>query len=232
MRLDRTVRIGRWSALEVRQLLRRFGAEARDLASVMAVFGISEGEAHRTLNQLYRAGYVERDPASSDALRWHRTLAGEEFAEARVGPPLSRARAERLLQGVLRRVAAINRKPYFLCQVTAVGVFGSYLTEVPVIDELDLVVRIVRKPPALGTTHEVFRPERRLPYWRLRKLLPRHDWPHWRERHVELYLVAGKRSLVLHRFDDPLLRGQRVRLVFLAHSEMPATGARVNDTPD
>ena len=79
--------------------------------------------------------------------------------------PLSRTRAERLLQRVLRRVAEVNRRPYFLCRVTAVGVFGGYLADAPTIDALDLVVRIAPKPPAPGTSHEVFRPDRGLPYW-------------------------------------------------------------------
>jgi len=114
----------------------------------------------------------------------------------------------------------VNARPHFLCRVTTVGVFGSYLTEAPTIEELDLVVHIVPKPPAPGTPDVVFRLDRGLSYWRLQKLLPRHDWPRWRDRHVQLYPVGGRHHLILHRFDDPLLRGQRVRLVFLeGHGE-------------
>ena len=213
-------------------MLRRFGAEARDLPSVMAGLAVTQQEARRVLTGLHRAGYVMRDPDRREALRWHRTPAGEEFAQAPLGRPLSRARAARMLQGVRRRVAAVNERPHFLCRVTAVGVFGSYLAEVPTIDELDLVVRIAPKPPAPGTADVVFRPDRHLPYWRLQNLLPRDEWPRWRERHVELYLVGGKQNLVLHRFDDPLLRGQRVRLVFLDNPHMPAPGARASGSPD
>jgi hypothetical protein len=121
-------------------------------------------------------------------------------------------------------VAEINRKPYYLCHVTAVGVFGAYLTDAPLLDVLDLVVRIAPKPPTPGTNDEVFRPDRGLPYWRLQKLLPRNEWPRWRERHVELYLTGGKRNLVLHPWDDPLLRGQRVRLVYVENPAKPAVG--------
>ena len=232
MRLGRGARIGPWSALEVRQILRRFGAEARDLPAVLAALRVPEREARRVLARLGRAGYLRRDPERPDAPRWCRTPRGADLAQACVGWPLSRARAERMLQGVLRRVADIHRNPYFLCRVTAVGVFGSYLTDAPVIDELDLVVRIVPKPPAPGTTDTVFRPDRNLPYWRLQKLLPRAEWPRWRERHVELHVVSGKRHLVLHTFDDPLLRGQRVRLVFLANPEVLTLGTCGSKNPD
>ena len=220
MRRERARRVGEWSPPEIRQLLRQFGAASRDLPSVTAALAMPEQAAHRVLQRLSRAGYVRRDPDRPDELRWCRTEQGDALARAGVGRPLSRARADRLLQGVLRRVGEVNRKTYFLCQVTAVGVFGSYRTDAPTLDAIDLVVRIVPKPPAPGSSDEVFRPNRRLPYWRFQKLLPRDEWPHWRERQVELYLLGETRSIVLHRFDDPLLRGQRVRLVFLAHAEM------------
>jgi len=210
------------STVDVAQLLRRFGAASRDRSSVRAAFGVDDHEARRRLNQLVRAGYVRRDSARPDERCWRRTPAGEVLAHADRRRHLSRARAERMLQEVLRRVAEVNRKPYFLCQVTAVGVFGRYLTDAPVLDELDLVVRIIPKPPAPGSAAAVFRPDRALPYWRLQKLLPRDEWPRWRERHVELHLVRGKRPVVLHTFDDPRLRGRRVRLVFLADPEPPA----------
>ena len=229
---NRRTRIDRWSVREVQQLLQRFGAEARDLPSAMAVFGVSQMEAHRMLTELSRAGYVARDAASGDLLRWHRTRDGDECAETGLGPPLSRARAERLLQRVVRRVVTVNRQPYFLCRVTAVGVCGAYRTEAPVLEALELVVRIVPKPPAPGTAGAVFRPDRRLPYWHLQKQLRPDEWPHWRERHVELYLLARERSLVLHRLDDRVLRGQHVRLVFLALSDGPVVGAPGRDAPD
>ena len=161
MRRARTPRIGTEAPREVRQRLRQFGAVSRDLPSVVVACGVDDQEAHRILDRLIRAGYVRPDPDRPDELRWCRTEPGDALARAGMGPPLSRARAARMLQGVLRRVAEINRRPYFLCRVTALGVFGEYLTDAPTIDALDLVVRIAPKPPAPGTTDAVFRPERR-----------------------------------------------------------------------
>ena len=97
----------------------------------MAVLGVPAGEARRVLATLSRAGTLRRDPTRPHTLRWVRTPAGAEFAEAALGRPLSRARAERIFRQILRRVDQINRKPHYLCRVTAVGVFGAYLTEPP-----------------------------------------------------------------------------------------------------
>jgi hypothetical protein len=230
MRAKRTTRFQPWATMEVRQLLRQFGPMSRNLPSVMATFRVDDQEAHRILNRLYLAGYVRRDPAWPEDLQWYRTAEGDALAQSDSGPPLARARVDRLLQGVLRRVAEINQKPHYVCRVVAVGVFGAYLTDAPLLDVLDLVVRIAPKPPTPGTTDAVFRPDRALPYWRLQKLLPRDEWPRWRERHVELCLAGGKQNLVLHSFDDPLLRGQRVRVVYVEHPETPLVGCDSTST--
>ena len=221
MRRERAARIGTWSSLEVRQMLRRLGPEMRDLPAATSVLGMAPAEVRRVLNLLARAGYLLREPNTGRAVRWRRTQAGEAVAAAPFGRPFSRARADRLVARVLTRVATVNRQPHFLCRVTAVGVFGDYLTESPSVAELDVVVQIAPKPPVPGTSDTEFRPDRRLPYWRLQNVLPPAEWPQWRERHVELFLAAGLRGLVLHRFDDPMLRGHRVRLVFLEQPDLP-----------
>jgi hypothetical protein len=202
-------------------MLRRLGPELRDLPAATAVLGMAPAEARRVLTLLARAGYLVRDPNIGRAVRWRRTPAGEAVAAAPLGRPFSRARADRLLARVLTRVATVNRQRHFLCRVTAVGVFGAYLTESPSVAELDVVVQIAPKPPASGTADTEFRPDRHLPYWRLQNLLPPAEWPRWRERHVELFLAAGLRGLVLHRFDDPMLHGHRVRLVYLEQPDLP-----------
>ncbi len=198
----------------------------------MVVFGISERAARQLLTDLARVGYVERDPLRAEPLRWRRTPAGDAVAAVRRGSSVSRAHADRLLAGVLRRVVMVNRNPYFLCRVAAGGVCGSYLTEVPVLDALGLAVRIVPKSPVPGSSAQVFRPDRCLPYWSLQKRLPPADWPQWRTRHVELYLVGGRRHLVLHRLAEALLRRERVRVVFLALSDDSPAEASDGYRPD
>jgi hypothetical protein len=195
--------------------LRRFGAVSRDLPSVMALFEVGPAEVHRVLNRLFDAGYICWDPDRPDTLCWIRTPEGTALAEAPLIQPLTRGHADRILDQVVRRVAEVNRRPYFLCRVTAVGVFGEYLTDAPLLADLDVVLRLVPKESVPGESHEVRKTHRRLPYWRLQRLLPESEWPQWRERHVELYLAKGLRNLVLHRFETTPLQGRRVQLLFL-----------------
>ena len=221
MHLDRATQIGGLPALEVRRMLRRFGAGSQDLPGVMAALGESQEGVHRSLNLLYRAGFVERDPDAGSELRWRRTPAGDAVAAATIRQSLTRARAERLLRAFLRRVAEVNRSPYFRCRIRAAGVFGDYLAEISPLNKLDLVVGLVPKPLRPGDTHRG-RILPRAPYWRLQKSLRPEQWPDWEQLHVELYLLAGHPSLVLHRPDDPILRGQRVRIVYLESLDAPA----------
>ena len=122
------------------------------------------------VHTLFGAEYLVLDPARSPVLCWIRTPAGAAFAETPLGRPLARARADRL-QRVLRRVAEINRKPYYRCRITAVGVFGSYLTAAPVLDELDLAIRLVRKSAVPG------RSPRRWPVVEMERHLAPREWP-------------------------------------------------------
>ena len=222
MRLDREAQVGGLPALKVRRMLRCLGAGPRDLPGVMAALGVSRDGAYRALNLLDRLGYVERDPDARHERRWRRTPAGEEMAAARTRRALTRARADRLLRAFLRRVAEVNRRPYFRCRVSAVGVFGDYLTDVSPLGKLDLVVQLVPKPPRPGDLHGG-KAALRVPYWRLQKSLRPEQWPEWEQLHVELYLLGGQPALVLHRPDDRLLRGHRVRIVYLESREEQAS---------
>ncbi len=59
---------------------------------------------------------------------------------------MSRAKAEKLLKGVLDRVAEINERADLLHWVTEVRVFGSYLTETDDLGDLDLAIKLERRP--------------------------------------------------------------------------------------
>jgi len=232
MRLDRRRQIDGVSILKVRQMLRRLGPGSRNLEEVVTALGEDSNGAHRALNFLFRQGYVRRDPEAPHELRWRRTLAGDEVAAATVRQPLSRARADRVLQAFLRRAAEVNRRPYFRCRVCAVGVFGDYLTlsEDSTLDTLDLVVQLAPKPPRPGDTSGG-RPLSRVPYWRLQKILRPEEWPDWEKLHVELYLLSGQPELLLHRPEDRILRGKRIRIVYLGSPDAHAPVTERTDDP-
>jgi hypothetical protein len=56
-----------------------------------------------------------------------------------------RATADRLIQDLLKRVDRVNANPDYLCTVSKLWVFGSYLTTRDKIGDIDLVVEFDRK---------------------------------------------------------------------------------------
>jgi predicted nucleotidyltransferase len=75
-------------------------------------------------------------------VEWRTTIAGGALTMASFLKPISRAKAEQLLAGLLDRVTAYNAddtKPFVITEVTA---FGSYLrTNVAELGDLDLMVK-------------------------------------------------------------------------------------------
>ena len=75
------------------------------------------------------------------------TVKGHAFSNARIGKPMTRAKAKTLLEGVVERAATINAlKPGL---VRSIDVFGSYTTEKELLGDIDLVVDL--QVPWLGT---------------------------------------------------------------------------------
>lgn len=152
MRIDPRLRIGGRPAIEVREILRRLGEHAHDLMGVMVALEVSPMEAHRRINFLYLQGFLERDPAAPDQLRWIRTWEGQDLADAYVARPLSRGAVEQLHQEILDRVHEVNRNPRFRYQVTQVGVLEGYRAEGAPAYGLDLAVTLsVKEPDPLGS---------------------------------------------------------------------------------
>jgi hypothetical protein len=139
MRLQKTDVICGIGAKELRDFMKGDKAMiAEDLASA---FSMSLIAAKEKLNELAEAGYVEFErelPDGSELFR--RTTTGNALAKAKFVKPISRAKAEALLKGMLERVAEINGSPAFIHFVDRVSVFGSYLSEASELRDIDVIV--------------------------------------------------------------------------------------------
>lgn len=74
------------------------------------------------------------------------TQLGIQAGAARIGKPLSREKAEKLLEGVLQRAREWNSFPAVGARVKDIHIFGSYLTDAPLLGDLDLIVDFERQP--------------------------------------------------------------------------------------
>ena len=83
---------------------------------------------------------------------WEPTVKGRALAKARIGKPMTRSKAAKLLEDLLARVHQANSDPVELYSVERVDVFGSYLNETrQEVGDVDL--RLVYTARGTGDEH-------------------------------------------------------------------------------
>ncbi len=215
MRIDPRVRMGGRAVIEVRAMLRRLGAHSHDLLGVMMALDVSPLEAHRRINFLFLHGFLERDPAAPDQLRWIRTPPGRDLAEAAVARPLSRAAVEQLLQEILGRVQEVNRHPRFRYTITEVGVLGgSRAADDPVYGLALALAMGVKEPDPFGAALNPPRPHPGSPATTRAGRGSRGRSVGTREG-TEAFLRAGRRDVEFSDLADRAIR-RRARIIYPA----------------
>ena len=98
----------------IRTLFRRAGLEgALTVDFVRGTLHMSEPKAEALLEASMKAGFLKREKGS----RWQLTTAGIRLRGSTAAKPLLRRTAERLLDDLLQRIAALNEDPHFLARV-------------------------------------------------------------------------------------------------------------------
>jgi hypothetical protein len=98
------------------------------------------------LQKLEDAGFLESKVDDDGDEMWQCTETGmNDLAMARFGKPMARAEAERLLEKALIQVQEYNSIKEFPYQIIEVRVFGSYLSDSPVLGDLDLWLLVEEK---------------------------------------------------------------------------------------
>ncbi len=110
------------------------------------------------LDQLAAAGYLQRRDGGDDGrVEWNTTITGGALTMASFLKPISRARAEKLLAGVLERAGDYNADDAKLYVITEIAVFGSYLRpEATELGDLDLAVKFTGRRPDANEPDTVF----------------------------------------------------------------------------
>jgi DNA-binding transcriptional ArsR family regulator len=146
MLISKTQVIGGLPAPKAREVVRLLDTNT---GSVATYLGVSKDVAEGLLRALEREGYVELADGRTEW--WDVTMKGSALRQARIGRPITRAKADALLDGVIERVKAYNADPKHLLTVESLTVFGSYLDETkPVIGDLDIQFVVSRRPTDQG----------------------------------------------------------------------------------
>ena len=184
---------------------------------VAQVLKVEVEQARRIVYSLRRLGYVEVVPQQRPGT-WRNTMAGNALANATAAAPISRAQAELLLRDFLARVRSLNSDRSQLYRVGKVVIFGSYLTNEGRVGDIDLAIRLDRRPEfaerwpeALLTRADAAASRGR----RFRGFLERLAWP---ETEVKRYLRGRARALSLHNWikEEPWLQHAAHKVLFEA----------------
>jgi predicted nucleotidyltransferase len=137
----RILRDGAWKIMESTNR-RYFEGESFTLTEAGKAWGATESEAISLLDAMIAEGWIEKRDDVYIPLRKFK-----QASIARIGEPLLRKEAERLLKRVVEVAASINAQPEkHKATVDCIAVFGSYLTQKAALGDLDLFVRISRIP--------------------------------------------------------------------------------------
>lgn len=210
-------------ARQVRHLLRQ-SVDSLSARHAMKILEIEEGKAIEVLERLEHSGFLKRNPApKSDQERsWRRTVKGGALANALFSNPVSRQSAEKAMSEFLDRVQQVNCDSWFLYRVQKVVVFGSFLSDSPVIGDLDLAVDLYPKEKDSRKHSKLIRARAEEAVNSGRSFRSYVEALQFAEQEVIMFLKARSRILQLARCDDGVLNITENRIIYENPEPIPA----------
>jgi DNA-binding MarR family transcriptional regulator len=185
----------------IRRLLRQTGSSGVNQAFVEKGLGCSAEEATRLISSLQEQGYISIRNHDKNRWLYERTSEGNRLAEATLRP-VSRSTADMMLRGFVQRISKVNSNPRFLYAITAAVVFGSAISEVDELGDVDVAIRLERKT-ADWETHVRLTYER---VWQARRKGKRFrnitEQVFWPAIEIRNFLRSGTRQLSIHELDE------------------------------
>ncbi|HEU4327121.1 MAG TPA: hypothetical protein VFS21_28535 [Roseiflexaceae bacterium] len=140
MYLDKATRIAGWPAIQLRNALRSFQGSPFALEDMATAMQLPANQAAQLVQELVSLGYVMEAGPQWNEERWQCTDEGFRLADARTTKPHRRALAQQHLDAFLVRVSEINTSDQYLYRVSRVVLFGSMVTDQPLVGDVDLAV--------------------------------------------------------------------------------------------
>ncbi|MEK7801870.1 MAG: hypothetical protein AAB276_05390 [Pseudomonadota bacterium] len=70
------------------------------------------------------------------------TVKGNAMAQASFLPSITRTKAQAIVAALIARAQQVNQDPYYFHCVSAIQVFGSYITNAPMLNDIDIIPTI------------------------------------------------------------------------------------------
>lgn len=157
---------------------------------------VSAWKAARIIGALLREQYIEPEERwrkTVRAMQWYRaTKKGKELMRASAAMPVTRKTAQMSLDAFMRRVNEVNRDPRYLCFITKVVVFGSFLKNVDRLGDVDVAVDMDYRIPRDKNLWKAVQKYAEDSGRNFQTFEAEHAWP---MREIKLLLKARKRTI-------------------------------------
>jgi len=215
------VEIAGLPAIRIRDILRRVHS-LLDAPFIANRCKVSSRKAKQIIEELAAEGYLEFERSRQNLAapysprkekRRYRqvdcyklTKKGERLARASAAGKMPRTKAERILEGLRRRVEEVNAASDYLFRIPTVVVYGSYVRGEALLSDIDIAVELEPKWDIANTSTEQYAAltNKRIEVAEAKgRMFPSFfeelDWP---RREVMLHLKARTRGLSLHGLED------------------------------
>jgi predicted nucleotidyltransferase len=158
--------------------------------------------APQLIDTLIQQGFVRlKEERTNDRKRpcYELTDDGREFRRATAAKPVHRKNADEAIRGLMERVRAVNEDDRFLCRITTVVLYGSYVRGAERPADVDLAIDVRPKISDVQEFHEACRKHLNESGRECRRIGYEFDFP--REQ-VLVFLKQRKRTLSLHKLHD------------------------------
>jgi hypothetical protein len=212
MQIDSKASLSGIRVTEIRSLFRKAGLDgAVSIDLIREELALNEREARTLLLSLQTEGFIERTEFG-----WSLTKNGIRLRAASAAKPLLRSTADRLLQELLGRIQELNQSPLFLARVERAIVFGSYLSKVDRLGDLDVAIEWQRREPDFAKHNAANTKRVTEEINKGRHFANMVEELYWWQREAELFLRNRKRGLSLHDYasEKEIIESVPRRVVF------------------
>jgi predicted nucleotidyltransferase len=192
-------RIAGFPALTVRHLFRRMRVyDSVTRRFVAEVMGVSDIQARKLLEKLDESGYISKKYHRNGVDWWELSDLGVSLSLASGAKRISRKAAETALAAFMLRVQQMNDDDYYSHKVTAVVLYGSFLSDREDLGDVDIVVELKGRASDPQLQAEIVRAkieQGRAAGRDFSMIIREICWP---EDEVFLFLKHRKRTISLH----------------------------------
>lgn len=202
MRILSDQEIAGYPAIEVRDFLRRYRLVEFLAPAAEFALALSPRAASTFVKKLVALGFVRESGRSNGRKVFQVTNSGLALANASAARPIHRRTAERVLAQFLERVQAVNGTHQYVYRVELVVLFGSMLTDIDRLGDVDVAIKLQPKVEGDTALEEWSTARRRAAEANGRNFYGVLDWAMWPIQEVCLQLKARSSSLSLHHFSE------------------------------